>query len=233
MTRLLPRAEIALVLALLLAIAVAGNSPASGQRRGSPMETVAPYVPTVENLIIAAVNDRVHEVEALLKLGMDPNIVGRDGMPVLVTASREGSARSVDVLLAAGAKVDQRNPFGDNALMLAALKGHLDIVKKLLARGAVLESPGWTPLIYAATGGHDAVVKYLLQVGANIEATAPNGSTALMMAVREQQFSTAELLMANGANVNARNADGATALAWAERSGDQALVQRLKRAGAR
>jgi ankyrin repeat protein len=54
-----------------------------------------------------------------------------------------------------------------------------------------------------------------------------------MMAVREEKFSTAELLIARGANVNHRNESGASALSWAERSGDRALVERLRRAGAR
>jgi ankyrin repeat protein len=109
----------------------------------------------------------------------------------------------------------------------------MSIAKKLRARGAQLETLGWTPLIYAATGGHDDMVRYLLAEGANIDAVSPNGTTALMMAVREEKFSTAALLIARGANVNLRNEQGATALSWAERSGDTTLVERLKRAGAR
>ncbi len=58
-------------------------------------------------------------------------------------------------------------------------------MRTLRARGAALENPGWTALIYAATGGHDAIVTYLLAEGANINAPSPNGTTALMMAVRE------------------------------------------------
>ncbi len=77
------------------------------------------------------------------------------------------------------------------------------------------------------------MVRYLLAEGAKIDAVSPNGTTALMMAVREEKFSTADLLIARGANVNIRNENGATALAWAERSADSALVERLKRAGAR
>ena len=50
-------------------------------------------------------------------------------------------------------------------MMLAALGGHLDVVKQLRAKGAQLDYSGWTPLIYAATGGHDDVVRYLLAEG--------------------------------------------------------------------
>ena len=220
----------------LFAIAafVAGATDASAQRRNKPAEeTIAPRVLTVDDFALAAFNDRDDEVRLMLSRGMDPGTVCPDGTPVLATAAREGSEKVVDVLLAAGAKVDQPNTYGDTALKLAALNGRMSIAKKLRARGAQIETPGWTPLIYAATGGHDEMVRYLLAEGANINAVSPNGTTALMMAVREEKFSTAELLIARGANVNIRNEQGATALSWAERSGDMTLVQRLQRAGAR
>ena len=222
------------VAALTTALLIVHAGDALAQRRNKPQEeTIAPRVLTVEDFALAAFNDRDDEVRFMLSRGMDPGTVGPDGTPVLVTAAREGSEKVVDVLLAAGAKVDQANSYGDTALKLAALQGRLSIAKKLRARGAQVETPGWTPLIYAATGGHDEMVVYLLAEGANIDARSPNGTTALMMAVREEKFSTAELLIARGANVNLRNEQGASALSWAERSGDMTLVARLKRAGAR
>lgn len=223
------------VLCLFLMVAlVAATTDVPAQRRNRPAEeTIAPRVLTVDDFAIAAFNDRDDEVRMMLSRGMDPGTVGPDGTPVLATAAREGSEKVVDVLLAAGAKVDQANSYGDTALKLAALQGRMSIAKKLRARGAQVETPGWTPLIYAATGGHDEMVRYLLAEGAKIDAVSPNGTTALMMAVREEKFSTAQLLIARGANVNLRNEQGATALSWAERSEDKALVDRLKRAGAR
>ena len=169
----------------------------------------------------------------MLQRGIDPNTVDANGEPALVIAAREGNAATIDVLLAARANVNLRNRFGDTALMIAALKGRLDIVKRIRVRGAELDGSGWTALIYAATGGHDAVVAYLLAEGAKIDAESPNGTTALMMAVREGHFTTAELLVARGADVNHRNQDGVSALDWAKRSGDGQLVARLRRAGAR
>jgi len=226
-----PRSFFCFLLTLAL---VATTADALAQRRNKPgEETVAPRALTVDDFALAAHNDRDDEVRYMLSRGMDPGTVGPDGTPVLVTAAREGSEKVVDVLLAAGAKVDQANSYGDTALKLAALHGRTSIARKLRARGAQVETPGWTPLIYAATGGHDEMVRYLLAEGANINATSPNGTTALMMAVREEKFSTAELLIARGANVNMRNEQGATALSYAEQSGDTALVARLKRAGAR
>ncbi len=186
-----------------------------------------------DDFVLAVVNDRASEVKELLARGMDPDTVDPNGDPVLVVAARAGNRATVDVLLAARANVNQRNRFGDTAIMVAALNGYLDIVRTLRSKGAELDSPGWTPLIYAATGGHDDIVRYLLAEGANINAASPNGTTALMMAVRESRLDTVDLLLSRGADVNHRNENGATALAWAEKNDDRSLVERLRRAGAR
>ncbi len=186
-----------------------------------------------EDFLIAVANDRAADVRAMLQRGIDPNTVDASGEPALVIAARAGNTATVDVLLAGRAKVNERNRYGDTALMIAALNGRMDIVKRLRVRGAELDGAGWTALIYAATGGHDAIVTYLLAEGAKINAESPNGTTALMMAVREGRFATAELLIASGADVNHHNQDGASALDWAKRGNDGALVARLRRAGAK
>lgn len=187
----------------------------------------------LDDLFIAAVNDRGGEVKSILARGVDPDSIDANGDPVIVAAARAGSASVVDVLLAAKVQVDQRNRWGDTALMVAVLNGHAGIAKALRQRGAAVNMKGWTPLIYAATGGHDDIVRWLLGEGSDINAPSPNGTTALMMAVRENRYSTALLLIARGADVNRRNENGASALDWAKRADDEQLIERLKRAGAR
>jgi len=181
-----------------------------------------------DDLILSVVNDRVGELKTLLARGADPNSVDRGGDPLLVIAARNGNLATVDALLLAKAKPDTPNAHGDNALMVAALKGQLDIVQRLRAGGASLDRPGWTPLIYAATGGHEGVVRYLLDQGANINAGSPNGTTALMMAVREHRLEVAELLLSRGADVTRRNDAGMTALTYAEQGNETELAQRLR-----
>ena len=186
-----------------------------------------------EKFIEAVTTDRTDEVSALLARGMDPNSVDPNGDPVLLIASRAGFEATVDALLKARAKVGAKNRYGDTPIMVAALGGHLAIVKKLHRLGADIDPEGWTPLAYAATHGHTAVAAYLLESGARVDAEAPNGTTALMMAVRGGHQDTAQLLMAKGADVNHHNQNGASALAWARRDGRLELEQVLRRAGAR
>jgi ankyrin repeat protein len=181
-----------------------------------------------EDLILAVVNDRAAELRQLMARGADPNSVDPSGEPLVVIAARNGSAASLDVLLAARAKPDTPNAHGDTALMLAALKGNLDIARKLRNAGARLDPPGWTPLIYAATGGQAPLVKYFLDQGANINATSPNGTTALMMAIREHHPDVATLLLDRGADTSKRNDAGMTAQSYAEQGNETALAQRLR-----
>ena len=186
-----------------------------------------------EEFVFAVANDRVAQVKELLGKGIDPNTVDPNGEPVLVVAARLGFTGTVDALLAAKANINAKSSVGDTAIMMAALNGHLELVRKFRLRGAQIDGVGWTPLIYAATGGHDAVVTYLLSEGAAMNATSPNGTSALMMATREGKASTAYLLIARGADVNHRNQNGASALTWAVRGNEQEIAAALRRAGAR
>lgn len=186
-----------------------------------------------ERFVQSVATDRSDDVAALLARGMDPNTVDPNGEPMLVVAARAGWQPTIDVLLRSGAKVDAKNGFGDTAIMVAALNGHLVVVKKLFARGADINPRGWTPLSYAATNGQTEVVRYLLEIGANINAPSANGTTPLMMAVRGGHAETVELLLSKGADVNARNQNDATALVWATRGGFYEIEKSLSKRGAK
>src|SRR5258706_15098989 len=97
--------------------------------------------------IRAVTTDDVGQVRAMLTRGIDPNTVDPNGEPVLVVAARAGWEPTVEALLAAGAKVDATNPFGDRPVMGAPLSGHPRIVKKLLNPRAPPDKPGWKPPI--------------------------------------------------------------------------------------
>jgi uncharacterized protein len=185
-----------------------------------------------DTFVQAVATDRSDQVRAMLARGMDPNTVDPNGDPVLLVAARAGWQPTLDALLGAGAKVDARNGFGDRPITVAALNGHLAIVKTLFAHGAELDGAGWTPLIYAATNGQTEVARYLLDSGAKVNAASPNGTSALMMAVRGGYATTVDLLLSRGADVNQHNENGATALSWAVRGGYDAIARALRAHGA-
>jgi ankyrin repeat protein len=212
--------------ALVLSCVLISLAPAVALGQAKPQGL---YERFVESVAI----DRSDDVAALLARGMDPNTVDPNGEPMLVVASRAGFEPTVDALLRAGAKVDAKNGFGDTAIMVASLGGHLVLVKKLYARGAEINPVGWTPLSYAATNGKTDVVRYLLEIGANANAVSANVTTALMMAVRGGHAETVDLLLAKGADANLRNQNGASALAWATRGGFDTIEKALQKRGAK
>ena len=173
-------------------------------------------------------------VSDLLKRGMDVDSVDPAGNTLLIIASRNGNEQMVEMLLRHHASPLKINKYGDSALMLAALKGHLDIVTALVAAGAEMNpDDGWTALIYAAFEGHSEVVRFLLDKGADIDAQAPNGATALMFAARNGHRETVALLLQDDADYGIVNQDGNTALNLAIAAGQDEVADMLRKAGAR
>ena len=162
--------------------------------------------------------DDVKTVQALLQRGFDPNTVNPEGVAGLMLAVREPSLKVADLL--AGwpkVKTEIRNDKDESVLMLAALKGYLPLVKKLVAHDADVNKTGWTPLHYAASGGHVAVIEFLLESSAYIDAESPNGTTPLMMAAMYGSPEAVKVLIQAGADLTVKNQIGLSALDFAVR----------------
>ena len=180
-----------------------------------------------------AVNvDDDRTVRSLLAAGLDPNLTNAQGQPALVLAMRDDSPKVAAVLLAhPSVRVDAVTAADETALMLAAMRGRLEWVQKLAARGAALKRPGWAPLHYACSGPDSLeVVRFLLNQGVDIDARSPNGTTPLMMAARYGSQDAAELLLMRGADVRLLNDRGLNAVEFARGVGRDRLAERLAQA---
>ena len=114
--------------------------------------------------------------------------------------------------------------------MMAALKGELDLAKRLIAKGADVNKPGWTPLHYAATSGHLDMIRLLLEEHAFIDAQSPNGTTPLMMAASYGSPEAVKLLVEEGADIAMRNQKQMTAMDFARRAERRDAVELLTQA---
>jgi len=169
-----------------------------------------------DDFFAAIKRDQAPAVQDLLRRGFDPNTLSPDGHPPLYLALREPSLKVVDALLAsARLQVESRNKEDESPLMMAALKGHTDYVRRLIARGAHVNKPGWAALHYAATGGHLVIMDLLLEHHAFIDAQSPNGTTPLMMAAMYGTPQAVKLLLEAGADVTMKNQLGMTAVDFA------------------
>lgn len=171
-----------------------------------------------EDWFQAVKQDDARTVAALLQRGFDANALDTKGVPGLYTALQEGSLKVADVLVEwPKTNVEWRTPSDESPLMMAALKGHTELVRKLVARGADVNKPGWAPLHYAATHGHLKIMELLLEEHAFIDAQSPNGTTPLMMAAHYGTPAAVKLLLDAGADTQMKNELGLTAIDFAQR----------------
>jgi uncharacterized protein len=173
-------------------------------------------------------------VLSLLQRGFDPNTPSPDGLSGLYMALREPAPKVAAVLVDwPKTNIEVRTAQDESPLMMAALKGETEFVRKLIARDADVNKPGWAPLHYAATGGHLDVMELLLENNAFIDAESPNGTTPLMMAAMYGTPQAVKLLLDAGADVAMVNKLGLTALDFAKRGGRPDAVSLIQAAMAK
>lgn len=182
----------------------------------------------------ALVSDNDRAMVDLIFRGFDPNTLDTRGRPGLVSALHQDSLRVFEVLLKAP-KVDVNlaSKQNETPLMMACIKGHLDLVKQLIQRGADVNREGWAPLHYAASADMPQtldIVKLLLEESAYIDAASPNGTTPLMMAAQYSSEAVVKLLLQEGADITLRNQRNMTAADFAKLVDRQYMADLLGKA---
>ena len=143
----------------------------------------------------------------------------------LLDAARTGDRVRVVALLDSGVSVNTANKYGVSALGFAAERGHFDIVRLLVERGAdvnVVDSfYGSRPVDFALRGGHLNIAVYLL------EHKSPGAVSVLNMAIRRRDEAAVRIALAT------KQADAAalaSASTLAGQSGDAAIAAMVKAA---
>lgn len=97
---------------------------------------------------------------------------------------------TVDILLAAGAFLDERTSEGATPVAIAAAWGHTDTVRRLIAAGAdveIADENGDTPLLLALkldSEDRTAACRYLLAAGADVAHVNSAGESALSLSAQ-------------------------------------------------
>ncbi len=115
----------------------------------------------------------------------DVNALTANEITPLMKAAHLGHGTVVRDLLAAGARLEAKNADGNNALWLACVGDHLNVIDLLVEAGVDIDNRnlnGATVLMYAASSGKAAVVAQLLAHDADTAAETLDGFTALDMA---------------------------------------------------
>jgi uncharacterized protein len=111
----------------------------------------------------------VDELEHLLASGADIDARNAHGQTALMLAAGDGCGQVVDWLVERGAALNYTAKYGLSALMLAVIRGHTDVARKLTDAGTNIGlrgtgAPGFaakTALDLAVAGGDPEMIEIL------------------------------------------------------------------------
>lgn len=195
---------------LVLASSLAGaQSPQPPATTPPPLSVPAPAGPD-DDLIAAVTKKDMGGVTAALAKGAHSDAVNKNGMSALKIAAAGGDSALVQALLDAHATVDARSDKSSlTALLVAALQGRTEIVKRLLAAGAdrnATDKSGSNLLMASAASGSTELVDFVLPLGLDVNAKRKDGGeTALDFALGRYQWAVVGRLFEKGATLDASN----------------------------
>lgn len=179
-----------------------------------------------ETLMMEAVLSSSAElVQALLDMGVDPNVVNARGVAPLMQAVLNHKENGItEILLKGGADPDPRSETGSTPLLAAASRGRASIVAALLDAGADPKATDFqgigllTSAVLAMDSGDGAaaVLQVIKDRAIPLDPNAPAKSGTTPMAAAISQIDALSILFDMGGDPNARMAnrvhDGVTLL---------------------
>jgi ankyrin repeat protein len=206
---------------------------------------------TLDSYVISGnttqVRDHIHGKRSLVTnnlMGLSGNEYGADSEATrkvicksLHQAAYDGDLDQIQMHIAVGKDLNavDEHDNGRTALHVAVGKGHMDIVKTLIAAGVAANTRsnnGNTPLHTAAYRGLTKMVAFLISKGADVETVNKNRFTPLHSASFSDHIETSELLLDHGANVNAGDKWGITPLHYVAKDTRPAMAKLLIDRGA-
>lgn len=190
-----------------------------------------------EELIFAAIQGDVAEIQRLLAAGAKVNQSYRYDRTPLMLAAGNGQTAAVKALIAAGADINARDNEHDTPLVFAIMSRHKSTILALLDAGADLNisnNYGGTALSEVAMLLDDPdLVHLLIRHGASVDGIgSPTQFTPLMAAASSGGLLTVQILLDAHVPVDAQTTEGLTALMEAATSGQADILTLLLRAGA-
>jgi ankyrin repeat protein len=166
--------------------------------------------------------NNVAAAQILIDAKADVNFTGNK-LSTLAYAAYSGRLELTKLFLAAGADVTHRNDKGETCLHAFCEAGH---------------GPGWsfpdedtspvlTERLEGAPRDYPGVLRVLLEAKADVGVRAASGETALLVAMRMENYEAAAALLAAGADPNDTGEDGITALNIACRNGSVGAASAL------
>jgi uncharacterized protein len=164
-------------------------------------------------LMLAARSGNVETVEALLQHGSNVNATeSRTGTTALMWAALEDQAPALRALQKAGAAINTESaithyPHTPPGVVGDKLEEGVSYVGQ-----TPLPKGGWTALMYAARQDSMTAAQALAETGADLDATDPEGTSALEIAIINGHYALATMLLDKGADPNLPDRTGMSPL---------------------
>jgi len=204
--------------------------PSAYAQNSAPENTKEEIIPEIDAFFRYILLDDVNGVKKSLKnKDLSPNTLSKYGEAPLPYAVKEDSYKVFKYLTQVpDIDIDMENKSTENAVMMLAFKGRLDLVKYMVDElGAEPEKEGWTPLHYAATSGHLDIVEYLISKEVDVDAHSPNDTTPLMLAARFGHIKVVKFLLDQQADLALHNKQDLTAIDFAYINNQKEIAQGL------
>lgn len=199
-----------------------------------------------------------HKVlRTLVEYGADVNMLHNNGSTAILAAAVRRDLKTVKVLLELGADVDIENFDGWSARKWIVSESDLafleavgisrspaeEATKETSSADPVQAQPSrpqvssvgqafWTVFMRAAATGDLETVRRLADDGIEINGQSPNGTTALIAAIKNDRAEIACELVELGADISIRDNDGLDAISWAQKRGLVPFLKVITKSGA-
>ncbi|KDP32353.1 hypothetical protein JCGZ_13278 [Jatropha curcas] len=178
------------------------------------------------SLCFAAVRGDDSLLHQLLKRGLDPNESDNNGRSALHIAASKGSQNCVLILLDFGADPNCKDSEGNVPLWEAMVGGHESVTRLLIENGASLKSGDVGHFACTAAEQNNLnLLKEIVRYGGDVTCPCPrkSGTTALHVAVCEENIEIARFLLDQGANIDKPDIHGWTPRDLADQQGHEQI----------
>ncbi|XP_046570876.1 ankyrin repeat domain-containing protein 50-like [Haliotis rubra] len=155
------------------------------------------------------------------------------GDTCLIKACETGNCHIVDTLIAMKSQdVNHRGQHGWTAVMMAALKGHVDVLQILVSEGADLtltDDDGNNCLMLASVYGQVKMIQHLLSIDNVFDTNrqGQDGKSAVMAAANEGHYDVFKVMLNRDADLRIVDVYGSNCLILACIGGNALIVQHL------
>ena len=182
-------------------------------------------------LILASQGGHFDICKRLIEIyNFDIDVVDCYGKGPLHYSAEDGSYELFQYFAEVGCKIYKKTKNGENCLILAAQKGHVDLCKRLVRKYSfdinIVDRSGQSSLHSSARNGNYQLFQFFLSMGSNINQRTNSGGNCLLLAAQSGCMDLCKTLIEKyNFDIHATDNSGKNSLHYCAESGNYKLFQ--------